>query len=423
MATVFQRGKKAVWYAQWRDAAGRTVQRKTGIAVDMPDKTPKETRKMAQQLADVMEQTAKGEQTMETMLDCVRSIAAANGMGKPMPSIREYLGSIPATSGASAEKNRQRAHKAFLEFLGSRADMRVDTITPAMCRKFLRWALELVQPSTVSQYRGYIAAALKRAVVEDRHLPHNPMDMANIGTEMRAMGIDEAGRKREPFSVEEMQRMLRDFPRPWRDMVAASYYLAGLRLSDVCMLRWSSVDFETGVVSLREIKTKRRRVISLLPVLRERLLTIRAEQGGEGVEEFVFPLMACRYQGQYSSRISTDFTALLKAYGIIGTEHDGEVLAGRRHRVNAKSFHSIRHSVVSFARINPQLTADMVREAVGHTSEAVERGYFAADDAAKAKVMAALNDAVKPAERDGMEGCNGVQNLQSVVSKFAVKCP
>ena len=404
MATVFKRGKKATWYAQWRDAAGRTVQRKTGIAVDMLGKTPKETRKMAQQLADVMEQTAKGGQTIDAMLDCVRTIAVANGMGKPMPSIREYLGRVPATSGESAEKNRQRAHKAFLEFLGSRADMRLDTITPALCREFLRWALELVQPSTVSQYRGYIAAALKRAVVEDRHLPNNPMDMANIGTEMRALGIDKAGRKREPFSVEEMQRMLHDFPRPWRDMVAVSYYLAGLRLSDVCMLRWSSVDFETGVVSLREIKTRHERVISLLPVLRALLLTIRAEQGGEGAEEYVFPNMACRYQGQYSSRISTDFTALLKAYGIVDTRDDGEVLEGRRHRVNPKSFHSIRHSVVSFARINPQLTADMVREAVGHTSEAVERGYFAAGDASKAKVMEVLNDAVKPAERDCKTG-------------------
>ena len=404
MATVFKRGKKPIWYAQWRDAAGHTIQRKTGIPVDMPDKTPKETRKMAQQLADVMEQAAKGEQTMDAMLDCVRSIAVANGMGKPMPSIREYLESIPATSGESAEKNRQRAHRVFLEFLGSRADMRVDIITPALCREFLRWALELVQPSTVSQYRGYIAAALKRAVVEDRHLPSNPMDMANIGTEMRAMGIDKAGRKREPFTVEEMQRMLRDFPRPWRDMVAVSYYLAGLRLSDVCVLRWSSVDFDAGIVRLREIKTRQRRVISLLPVLRELLLTIRAEQGGEGAEEYVFPNMACRYQGQYSSRISTDFTGLLKAYGIISSEHDGEVLAGRRHRVNPKSFHSVRHSVVSFARINPQLTADMVRDAVGHRSEAVERGYFAADDAAKAKVMDALVDAVKPAVRDCKTG-------------------
>lgn len=153
------------------------------------------------------------------------------------------------------------------------------------------------------------------------------------------------------------------------------------------------------MVRLREVKTRHERVISLLPVLRERLLAIRAEQG-EGVEEFVFPNMAQRYQGQYSSRISTDFTGLLKAYGIVDTKEDGEVLEGRRHRVNPKSFHSIRHSVVSFARVNPQLTADMVREAVGHTSEAVERGYFAAGDAAKAKVMEVLNDAVKPATSD-----------------------
>ena len=50
------------------------------------------------------------------------------------------------------------------------------------------------------------------------------------------------------------------------------------------------------------------------------------------------------------------------------------------------------------------MTADMVRDAVGHRSEAVERGYFAADDAAKAKVMDALVDAVKPAERDCKTG-------------------
>lgn len=56
------------------------------------------------------------------------------------------------------------------------------------------------------------------------------------------------------------------------------------------------------------------------------------------------------------------------------------------------------------ARINPQLTADMVRDAVGHRSEAVERGYFAAGDAAKAKVMEVLVDAVKPAERDCKTG-------------------
>ena len=124
-------------------------------------------------------------------------------------------------------------------------------------------------------------------------------------------------------------------------------------------------------------------------------MAIRAEQD-EG-EAYVFPKMAERYQGQYASRISTDFTGLLKAYGIIGTEKDGEVLSGRKHRVNAKSFHSIRHSVVSFARISPDLTADMVRETVGHSSEAVERGYFAAADAAKAKVMTVLADAVKSA--------------------------
>lgn len=358
--------------------------------MEMPGKTAWETKRLAQQMAEVMEQTDKGEQMLNVMLDCVRSIAVANGLGKPMPTVREYLNAMPATSGANAEKNRRRAHQVFLTFLGRNADIRLDAVTPAVCREFLRWALKRVQPNTVAQYRSYISFALKRAFVEDHHLPSNPMDMAGLGPEMRALGVENKSAGREPFSVEEMRKLLRDFPRPWCDMVAVSYYLAGLRLSDVCMLRWASVDFAGGVVRLREVKTHKERTISLLPVLRERLLAIRAEQGGDGAEEFVFPKMAHNYRSQYSSRISTDFTNLLKAYGIISTEHDGEILPGRRHHVNAKSFHSIRHSVVSFARNSAELTADMVRETVGHVSEEVERGYYTAGDASKAKVMAVL---------------------------------
>ena len=74
------------------------------------------------------------------------------------------------------------------------------------------------------------------------------------------------------------------------------------------------------------------------------------------------------------------------------------------HSQHPANPHGRRHSVVSFARVNPQLTADMVREAVGHTSEAVERGYFAAGDAAKAKVMEVLVETVKPAVRDCKTG-------------------
>ena len=52
---------------------------------------------------------------------------------------------------------------------------------------------------------------------------------------------------------------------------------------------------------------------------------------------------------------------------------------GRRKRVSAKSFPSIRHTVVSMTRLDASFTPDMVRDAVGHSSEQVERGYFHMD--------------------------------------------
>ena len=85
------------------------------------------------------------------------------------------------------------------------------------------------------------------------------------------------------------------------------------------------------------------------------------------------------------------FTALLRAHGIIPAVQD-EPKEGRRHRVSQKSFHSIRHTVVSCLRADATFTADMVRDAVGHDSEKVERGYFTATMEQRARVGDALAD-------------------------------
>lgn len=390
-----------MWYAQWRDKDKSLHQRPTDIPVIMEGKSKRETRLAALKIAEVFESGATGLMTMEEMMEHIRVVLVSLGFGKPIPSVKEFLSTIPATSRASSERNRVRAHKVFLEFLGKKGNLPLTIITPALCREFLRWALALVKYNTVRQYRTYISHALHYAVVEKRYLPHNPMEMAQVSTEMRVLNIEREESVRKPFTTDEMRLMMHNLPRPWCDMVAVSYYLAGLRLSDVCMLRWDGLDFGEEIARMKEVKTHNGRDISLLPELKERLLAIRTEQGGKGAEEYVFPKMAKQYGTSASSRISTDFTNLLKAYGILSCENDGEKLPGRRHRVNPKSFHSIRHSAVTFARINPALTPDMVRDTIGHSSEAVERRYFTADNAAKAKVMEALADAVKiPTDED-----------------------
>lgn len=393
MATVIQRGR--LWWAYWKQD-GTNKGKKTGIRVRQEGKTRAETRAVALQIANLYERAAKGLTPVEVLEANLRAVAATNGYAVPVPSITAYLDSVPATSSPSSEKNRQRAFSVFRKFLGERANLPLTTLTYAMCRDFVAWDLKRVRRSTAAQNRTYISSALRRAHLAERYIDRNPMELISVGEIAKSLGREDDRITREPFTPEELRRLMTEAPAPWCDMVAVSFYLAGLRISDVVTLAWSSVDFERNLVRLREVKTARERTLLLRPELRERLLRIRAEQeSGKRPEEFVFPEMARRYLWRNgSATISPMFTALLRAMGIVPDKDACALQRGDKHRSSTKSFHSIRHSVVSFARANPTLTPDIVRETVGHTSEKVERGYFHVSTEGQERVLDTLAAAV-----------------------------
>ena len=119
-----------------------------------------------------------------------------------------------------------------------------------------------------------------------------------------------------------------------------------------------------------------------------------------GGEEYVFPSMAHYYMGSSRTSISTQFTALLRAHGMIGGTVDaGKVKGSKRHAVSAKSFHSIRHTVATYLRGGMTGTAlfspDAIRDTIGHDSEEVERGYFHGALAMRRNVLATLAEGVE----------------------------
>ena len=62
--------------------------------------------------------------------------------------------------------------------------------------------------------------------------------------------------------------------------------------------------------------------------------------------------------------------------------------------MSRKSFHSIRHTVVTMMRSSNMFTADLTRELVGHDSEEIERQYFTATLEAKGLGLAYLFDTI-----------------------------
>lgn len=394
MASITIRGN--AYYACWRQF-GKSVQKSTGISVNEPGMSPANAKKYAKQTADNMERAAKGLTTARAAMDAIRSAAAAMGCSEGMMTVEEYLRDFQKSAGEKTESNRRRAFNVFLEFLGAQSRMRLDALTPKIFRDFFAWALKKWAVGTVGLFRTNLAAAFNRAVEEDillkSPMPKN-INLAKESLKVNPGDIPSTG-KRQPFTPEELQIIMTRFPRPWCDMVATSFFTGGQRLGDVCCLKWDAIDWEKGIITIKTQKTAHPLEIPIVPMLAERLEIMKREQGGGGI--YVFPEMARRYLNNVGS-ISTEFTTQLRVWGIIPPHPQGSPLKGKRKYVSPKSFHSIRHSVVSFGRADARMTPDLMRAVVGHDSEEIERSYFTASLDQKRTALTNLAALVTPSE-------------------------
>lgn len=394
MAGIVQRN--GMWHATWK-VGSNSVRRTTGIKVKPKGMSERKAEMLARQQADMMEEAYKGTAPIDKLMDNLRSAGELAGIGGAMPTLREYLKAFPRTATEGSEKNRQRAFDLFIGYMGERADKRLDLVKVADCEGFCKWALKKRSRGTVEKYKNALGHAFRRAVEIDDLMRKNPMQAVSLPVVAAAVcperGADK--QKRLPFTLGEIKRMLDELPAPWCDMVAVSWYTGGLRLSDVCLLRWACVDFEQGFISLTEKKTKKERCIPICDALRSVLVARRAVSGRD---EYVFPDKAHFYLSSSAGYISTQFTALLRAMGIV--EPKEELTVSGRHKLASKSFHSIRHAFVTWGRSQGGFTADVIRDTVGHDSEAVEQGYFTCALELKARVLeaatVALNSAPMP---------------------------
>lgn len=283
-----------------------------------------------------------------------------------MPTVREYLTNCRGQAKASTEKNRQRAIKYFLEYLGKGADVRLDALSRQTVIDFLPWALERVAVGTVKLYRAMLATAFN-AAVDDELIPRSPMPRIVKMDRMAETVNPEIKRdvvKRQPFTPDELSRIFYTFPLPWADMALASFALGGLRLGEVCCLRWENVDLRRDVVTVETTKTEKTLEQALPPLLKARLLARR--EMVEEAEPYIFPNMARRYQREDSS-ISSEFSALLRASGIVRAMPE-TALKGNRKKVNPLLFHSLRHSFCTLGRCDSGVVPDFPSDFLSHSS-------------------------------------------------------
>ena len=165
---------------------------------------------------------------------------------------------------------------------------------------------------------------------------------------------------------------------------------------DCCRLNWSQINIAEGVIRVVPQKTKRHHqrlvTIPIHPALGQALLVEQQaynnkRAGGVGTEAHavrmeqqaydnkmmvgpVLPGIAEMYRNS-RCRVADRLSKIFKAAHI----QTSVKLEGRKHRTPEATFHSLRHTFVSFAA-NAGVPLHIVQSIVGHESTAMTRHYY-----------------------------------------------
>ena len=170
----------------------------------------------------------------------------------------------------------------------------------------------------------------------------------------------------------------------WYKLFLIGIY-TGLRLGDCCRLEWSSVNIKEGIIQVVPQKTKRHThgrpvTIPIHPALGEALVeTPVTEMYG-----FILPTIGELYRAT-RWRVSQELGRIFnKAHITMSVS-----IQGRKNKTPEASFHSLRHTFVSFAA-NAGVPLHVVQSIVGHESTAMTRHYYHENIAALKSAVAAI---------------------------------
>ena len=189
----------------------------------------------------------------------------------------------------------------------------------------------------------------------------------------------------------------------WYKLMLIGIY-TGLRLGDCCRLDWSQISLAQGVIQLVPRKTRRHHqrlvTIPIHPALGRALISGEAESfplqdkdgslhsEAEGIPLLhsgpVLPMIAEMY-GRARWQVSHELSRIFRAANIQTSVR----LEGRHRRTPEATFHSLRHTFVSFAA-NAGVPLHIVQSIVGHESTAMTRHYYHENLAALKSAVAAI---------------------------------
>jgi integrase len=328
-----------------------------------------------QALQDAQDKIGRGSAS-EAQLRAIigETMARVTGRDIVVPTVREWftqwLDSRKWTNAPATHHKYSGAIDAFLEFLGPKADGRLESVSQRDVINFRNLLYEQGKaPNTVNQFVSKVVAAPFRSAFQQGMILHNPL------AGLRKLA-DRGRKRKQAFSIQDVRALLAVADDDWKGAILAGY-TTGMRLSDVANLAWENIDLDADVIAFDQAKTQSHTIIGLHPDFRAWLETRRSK---EPRAPLFRSLSGCKTSGLRG--LSKRFSAIMRKAGI-----ESEIIRERKGKgrsVYAKTFHSFRHSAASNV-FTGKVVEESVKRITGHGRGQSHKHYLHVDlDAIKA---------------------------------------
>ena len=370
---LFQRPDSKYWWASYTGPDGR--RRRCSTGVELGNSKSRDAANAALAILVSASRKAKNGTLTESRIrrELSELLEEMTGQALHFETVKQYLTNWLSNKEGAKAKNTAVKYKqvanSFLKSLGKRSGLALAAIVPADAERW-RDALkkDKLTPNSVNLYVKILSGAFEKA----RKLGYIPI---NPCCALDALAVDESD-GREHFTMEQaVQLAVAAAGSDWEGVIWAAFYSGG-RLQDIANLTWLDIDCSDPQRWWIRSKAKKTKATTHVPVIGRFRAWLENQRRGVG-RAVLFPSLAGRTSGS-NSGLSTEFKRVMERAGVRGRIiRSGD---GKRRTIETLSFHSFRHSYLTWLERNGVSEEDRMRLA-GHTTRKAHRNYVHADPA------------------------------------------